>query len=326
MSNDCCTERPNFGHPACIEDLGGVSRFVFAPMNSYGLGNPSSDLELEGFLAFFASDLNDNNGVDAWRPFPEVQNFVWTPAESQFEDASNGKKSFIKSGKISIACETWDGDATAKMVAKMVALRCSNWGVFLVTDSNKLIGSEKDGFLQAIKIDSQSIESLFQFKTDATTQKIMFNFDLARNFDVSTLYAIDGDLIWDAVTEAIVPIDFNNDLTNVIDCQIAKNGAFSTTGGALTVNDDYRQGTRNAGAGDSLGNVTGLTISNFLVENVTDATTVTPTSVTETGTGNYVFVLPSQTANDILKISIVAPTLTTLSGQIIYQGSLTLTV
>lgn len=325
MSNDCCNERPNFGHPACIEDLGGVSRFIF-------VGTPNSNTS-SFFLGPTASDystvieyMTDFPEANKWRPFPEVQNFVWTPAESQFEDASNGKKSFIKNGKISIACETWDGDATAKMVAKMVALRCATWGVFLVTDSNRLVGSVKGDYVHPIAIDAQSIEALFQFKTDATTQKIMFNFDLARNFDVSTLYAIDGDLIWDATAEAIVPIDFNNDLPNVIDCQITKSGAFSTTGGQLIVNDDYRQGTRNVAGGDALGNVTGLTIANFLVQNLTDATVVTVTSVSETLTGNYAFTLPAQTANDILKISIKIPTQTILNGQVIYQGSLTVTV
>jgi hypothetical protein len=321
MSNDCCNERPNFGHPACIEDLGGVSRFIFVPLLS-AFVNPSLD---SAYYSFFLSRLT-TDGDGKYRPFPEVENFVWTPAESQFEESSNGKKSFIKNGKTTIACETWDGNATVKMVAKMVALRCSNWGLYLVTDSNKLVGSLKSGILTPIAIDEQSIQSLFQFKTDATTQKIMFSFDLARNFDVSTLYAIDGDLIWDNVNAEIKPIDFNNDLPNVVDCQLSKNSAFITTGGAISVNDDYRQGTRNVEAGDSLGNVTGLVVGNFLVENLTDATTVTPTSVTENGTGNYEFVLPAQTSGDIVKISLAIPTQTELNGQYLYQGNITITI
>jgi hypothetical protein len=325
MSNDCCNERPNFGHPACIEDLGGVSRFIFVPMGTnYNLVD---DLVYQAIVDNFTDILNV---PEIWAPFPEVENFVWTPAESQFEESSNGKKSWIKNGKTSIACESWDGNATAKMVAKMEALRCAQWGILLVTDSNKLIGSSSlkagEKSIKPIAIDEQSIQALFQFKTDATTQKIMFSFDLARNFDVSTLYAIDGDLIWDATSEAVKPIDFNNDLPNVVDCQLAKNGAFITTGGAITVNDDYRQGTRNVAAGDSVGNVTGLVIGNFLVENLTDATTVTPTSVTENGTGVYEFVLPAQTSGDIVKISLAIPAQTELSGQYLYQGNITITI
>jgi hypothetical protein len=317
MSNNCCNERPNFGHPACIEDLGGVSRFIFVPMPvSYDL---SADFDYE----YFASTISD---VNVWKPFPEVENFVWTPAESQFEESSNGKKSFIKNGKTTIACETWDGNATAKMVAKMVALRCANWGLFLVTDSNKLVGSAKGLDFRPITIDEQSIQALFQFKTDATTQKIMFSFDLARNFDVSTLYAIDGDSVWSSTDEAVKPIDFNNDLPNVIDCQLAKVGNFIATGGALAVNDDYRQGTRNVAAGDSVGNVTGLSIADFLVENLTDATTVTPTSVAENGTGVYEFIIPSQTSGDILKISLKVPTITVIEPIYIYQGSITISI
>ena len=150
MSNDCCNERPNFGHPACIEDLGGVSRFIFISLGgltTYGLGN--GDLVYEAILANFVGSVPN----ELWRPFPEFENFVWTPAESQFEESSNGKKSFIKNGKTSISCETWDGNATAKMVAKMEAMRCANWGMFLVTDSNKLVGSLKNGKLAPIAID-----------------------------------------------------------------------------------------------------------------------------------------------------------------------------
>jgi hypothetical protein len=212
------------------------------------------------------------------------------------------------------------------MVAKMEALRCSNWGILLVTDSNKVIFSEVGGLLKPIAIDEQSIQALFQFKTDATTQKIMFSFDLARNFDVSTLYAIDGDLIWSSTDEAVRPIDFNNNLPNMVDCQLAKVGAFITTGGSISVNDDYRQGTRIAASGDSVGNVTGLVIGNFLVENLTDATTVTPTSVAENGTGVYEFVLPPQTSGDILKVSLAIPTQTELNGQYLYQGNVTITI
>jgi hypothetical protein len=324
MSNDCCNERPNFGHPACIEDLGNVSRFIFVPMGNYY--SLDSDFDYATIAGYFSTNLNTDSGINAWRPFPEVENFLWTPAESQFEESSNGKKSWIKNGKTTIACETWDGDATAKMVAKMESLRCSNWGVLLVTDSNKLVGSYVNDYFVPVKIDSQSIQALFQFKTDATTQKIMFSFDLARNFDVSTLYAIDGDLVWDSTSEVVAPIDFNNDLPDVVDCQLDRNGAWTTTGGALTVNDDYRQGTRNALAGDVLGNVTGLVVGDFLVQNITDGVSVTPTSVTETGNGNYVFVLPAQTSGDILKVSLVFPTILSFGGLIGYQGNITITI
>lgn len=330
MSNDCCNERPNFGHPACIEDLGGVSRFIF-------VGAPFDDnLNVPNGVEYFSilENFLTVPDKDIWRAFPQVQNFVWTPAESQFEEASNGKKSFIKNGKISIACETWDKDATAKIVGKMQALRCSSWGVYLVTDSNKLIGSTKKYSAMGteftkilpIKIDEQSIEALFQFKTDATAQKVMFSFDLARNFDVSTLYAIDGDLIWDADSESIKPIDFNEDLPNAIDCSLITNGSFTTTGGLVVINDDYRQGNITLDAGDTLGNVTGLVIENFLVTNETDNTTITPTSVTEAPIGSYEFVIPAQSSNDVVKITLVDNNPTSLTGQIVYRGSLKVTV
>lgn len=324
MAENCCENRPNFGRPTCVADLGVVERFIFVPLGvNYGYNN--NDLALAGIVNHLLVDADS----ERWRPFPQVENFAWTPAESRFEESSNGKKSFLGNGKISIASETWDGDATAKMVAKMRALRCAKWGVFLVTNENLLVGSNVQIGLEnrfvPIKIDAQSIDALFQLKTDAATQKIMFSFDLDNNFDVSTLYSIDGNLIWDATDEVVTPVNFIDGLPNVIDCQLTKNGAFITTGGAIVVNDDYRQGTRNVSAGDSRGNVTGLVAADFLIENLTDATTVTPTSVTENGTGNYEFVIPAQTAADIVKISLVLDSTDDLDATQ-YQGSITITI
>lgn len=323
---NCCEERPNFGHPACIADLGSATRFIFVGLpNRYNL---DTDLTYNAVLASF-----NDTGKDSWRPFPLIENFVWTPAESQFDEGSSGRKSFIKDGKISIECETWDGDATPKMVEKMKALRCANWGMFIVTSENKLIGSSNlnanngIGQFLPIPVDTQSIEALFQLKTNDATQKIMFKFDLLRNFDVSTLYAIDGDAIWDDVNEVVVPVDFN-DLPTVVDANLKVGSvAPTTTSIGFKVNDDYRQGTRIA-PHDDLGNVQGLTIADFLVENVTDATTITPTSIVETLPGYYVITMPAQTAGDNIRVSIDPVPYTTLDSQnsIRYVGSMEVVV
>lgn len=316
MSNDCCNERPNFGHPACIEDLGNVTTFLFC---SSAYDGYSADYQS---LYAIRAEINNKTLI----PFPQVENFVWTPAESQFEEASSGKKSWIKNGKISIACETWDGDATAKMIGKLQAMRCAGWGMYIITDSNNIIGRRvANNIIKPIVLDEQSIDALFQFKTDATTQKIMFSFDLARNFDVSTLYAMNGDTDFlnddDDATEVV---DWN-DLPNVIDCELKVTTALTTTTASISVNDDYRQGARDITK--AKGNVTGLVLANFEVTNVTDNSVVSLTSVTESATGIYDLVFPTQTTADLLKIELVNSVAKPLaSSSIIYSGSLNATI
>jgi hypothetical protein len=322
---DCCTLRPNFGTPLCLPDLGTASRLIFTT-SDYKI-----DLSGESFTAnSFILELISNTG-DALKivPFPEVQNFVWTPAESQFEEASNGKKSFLKEGKISITGETWDKDGTAVTVGKMQDMRCSKWRVFIGTDSNNLVGQLKEVlgtiYMEGLPIDEQSIQSLFQFKTDAMTQKNMFSFDLDRNFNVRNLYALNGytDFSNDELTEA-VEIDFNN-LPMTVDCKFKKFGAWTTTGGTVQIRDDYSNGLMSPIK--SFGNVTGLLLANFRLQNLTDGVDITITSVTEVAEGIYTFVTPATTSGDRLKLSIVnvAPISipTILNEEIYYAGSYT---
>lgn len=320
----CCEKKPNFGTPACIEDLGLVTRFIFVPLSVANATRNLDDLTFE--LVFGSLTLNT---TDAWRPFPEIENFVWTPAEDKFDESANGNKSHLSNGKISIMCETWDRNATAKMIAKMKAMRCGKWGLYLVTSENKLIGSYKFSNsvdqINPIRISEQSIQALFQLKTNDATQKIMFSFDLPQNFDVSTLYSIDGDSIYSTASESISPIDFNN-LPNFVDCNIRK-GLDTINSVVLTINTDYRQGIRLTGINDK-GDVAGLTSSNFSGFNKTSGLPIVLTVFDGDSVGNYqVNYGAPQTIGDVVMITLEPDAVIVLDDStIIYKGDITFNV
>lgn len=321
--NECCNDYPNFGTPNCLPDLGNVERIIFC--------STDFEVELAGnsnaciITPFSNGIVFDGSIRRKLVPFPEVQNFVWTPAESQFQEASSGKKSFLREGKISITGETWDNDGTFVTVGKMQDMRCSKWAMFLVTNENNLVGQIKgnkvtgDFIFKGIPIDEQSIQALFQFKTDATTTLNMFSLDLDRNFNVRNMYSINGSTdIVDQNGENQVDVDFN-DLSKTIDCNLIVNNTWITTGGSVIVRDNYTQGTQ--GILKTQGTITDLGVNDFFITNITDGTTITPTSITENGTGNYEFIIPAQTSGDRISITLGNSLTGVVSGEIYFAGS-----
>ncbi len=324
---NCCATRPNFGRPVCIDDFGTITSMILVPLyDSLGIKYAFDirSLTYENLYdAFFAV-----NPADRLYGFPQLENVEYAIADSLKEEGASGRKSHLRDGIITITAESWDKDGTSTIKGKMAELRCSDWGVFYVTDKNLIVGSYvatiagalggENGYFAPVKIDSQSVDPKFMFKTNTTTQKVMLTFDLDRNFDDSTYYAIGGDELWSSTDEEVKSIDFN-DVPKIIDCNLSLNEVATTTQAHIAINDDYRQGARNVNNTDA-GNVTGLTVADFLVTNVTDLTTITPTSVVEEPTGVYIITYSgAQTSGDKMKVDLVIAS----TNPVNYNGSIT---
>lgn len=306
MAN-CCETKRNFGHPLCISDFGVITSAILVPLKK-----DDGTANIYDLTAFnYTSIMDALYAIEAerWYPLPQMNNVEYAVADTLFEEANSGKKSHLRNGKVSISAELWDKDGTATIKGKLSKVRCGQWGIIYITDANTIIGRRfvvgGVEYFAPIPLDAQSVDPKFMFKTDSVNQKVMLSFDLDRNFDDSTYYGIGGDEIWDVTDEVVKSIDFN-DLPIIIDCTLKADTPIATAV-ALIVNDDYRQGTRITDV-DAIGNITGLTASDFLVENITDATTITPSSVTESPEGLYNFVWSSQTSGDEIKISLVLDT------------------
>jgi hypothetical protein len=247
-----------------------------------------------------------------------MENVEYSIADSLKEEGASGRKSFLRNGIITVTAETWDKDGTSVIKGKMAQLRCADWGVLFVTDKNLIIGREtNDNLFAPIAIDSQSVDPKFMFKTNTTTQKVMLTFDLDRNFDDSTYYAVSGDELWSTVDETVKSIDFN-DVPKIVDCDLSLSTTATTTQVQIAVNDAYRQGARNVNNTD-LGNVIGLSDLDFLVTNVTDLTTITPSSIVEEPSGNYIISFSAQTSGDKIKVDLLISDTNVIN----YNGSIT---
>jgi len=218
------------------------------------------------------SDLvNEADASKRWFPLPAFENVELPKADSLFEEANSGRQVFLRQGKRSFAGELWAEDSTPTFLGKLVKSRCVDFGMYIVDVNGNLIGSEVDGFLYPIAVDNPSWDPKFMFATDSTTQKIMLGFDFNRLFDESTMYMI---------TEAEAGIDFNT-LEGLVDVNLL-NLVITATDGTFEASFDY-------GTAYEKIIYQGATLpADWLVTNVTTATTFTPDTVVENPDGTYV--------------------------------------
>lgn len=320
MNTECCEARPNFGRRNCVQLFEVIVGAILVPKKdgdpnywAFDLDGITSDVILPSFYA--------QEPVDRLYKLPEFVTVTTEKAETLFDEAPSGKKSFIRKGKRSFTCEVWDKDATSGMLKKLEKVRCGGWDIYLVTSDNYIIGSTKvinnnitgtKTVFSPIPLDEQSFDSMFMFKTDEATQKITITFDLDRTFKDEDLYAISGNEMWNATESRVDYVDFINPI-QIIDAS-ATNVVSTTTSIAFDLNDDFRQGAVIADF-NGLGNVTGLGITNFSVFNKTTGLPVAITSVGENPDGSYLIVIPAQTSNDVLEV------FTVLSESQVYNAS-----
>ena len=305
----CCAEAPNYGVPSCLENIAPIVKIYF--QKTYDSNGNLNYFQLNDFAAetladYLGKDSSVDEGGQKLYPTGFLNNVELPKADTQFEDASNGVKSFLSEGKRTFTGELWDSEGNHVIKKKLASKRCSDWSFFMVTESNQLVcerfylsGVE---FVKGIKLDKQSVDPKFMFQTNSTTQKTILSFDFDRYFDDGNLYVLFGDEMWSNVTELPVKVDFINPKPKFIDVTFTITNVTATTV-EFKLEDDYRSGTQYLGSsGTGKGLVTGLGVNNFEAYNVTDALAVTLTTVVENSDGNYTATFVAQSATDIVEI------------------------
>jgi hypothetical protein len=89
------------------------------------------------------------------------------------------------------------------------------------------------------------------------------------------------------------------DFSGLLDINGTVVGTPTTTGFVMKITTDY-------GSALNPEPVTGLVLADFDLYNDTGAASVTPTSVTESPSGTYTFVIPSQTSGDDMTLTLAS--------------------
>ena len=280
----CDSGLSNTGRPNCVTLQSVTSKMVMIPLKDSTGAKNYLDLTATLNEAYFTALTNEADATKRWFPLPQFENVELAKADSTFEEAPSGRKVFIEQGKRSFAGELWS--ETPQFLSKIQNNRCVDFGVFIIDVNGNLVGSKVGDKLYPIPVDNESFEAKLMFATDSAIQKIMIGFDFYRLFDEGTLWL---------VTAEEAGLDFNN-LEGLLDVNIAF-GTPTTTGVVATLTLDY--GTAVAPL-----KVKGLTASDFLLYNVTQAGAVTKT-VIETADGVYAFTYTAiNGSTDVIKLSL----------------------
>jgi len=300
---DCNAGLSNYGRPGCVPLFSIVSSLIQVPLVASDGSLNRIDLSAPFTAPVWADLINEADASKRWFPLPAFENVELPKADSQFEEANSGRMAFLRQGKRSFSGELWAEDSTPTLLGKLEAGRCADSGVYAVDVNGNLIGSEVDGFLYPIPVDSASWNPVFMFATDSTVQKITLGFDFDRLFNESTMYMI---------TPEEAGIDFTS-LTGLIDV-IFSDVTASTTVADFTTKFQY-------GTAPNKLKFSGAVASDFVIENVTGAYTFAPPlTFVENPDGTYTFtyqILDAPIISDVLTITVVK------TG---FSGSTTVTV
>jgi hypothetical protein len=161
-------------------------------------------------------------------------------------------------------------------------------GYFQIDLKGNIIGDGSvAGQLRPFLIERSTFKTLYKPATDTEVQNIMFSFSLSNlmldeniNFIPSTSIAVNP-----LTLEAL----------RTINCSTAS--SITTTGFVVSLSYVY---------GTAFVNVplVGAVVGDFDLYNVTDASAVVITSVTENPDGTYTFVIPAQTVADVLTLDL----------------------
>jgi len=293
MKNNCCQSGLlNTGKLPCIANPDQIVGIFLVPLFS---ATPSVQnfIDLDGIFGAdeLLNKLRATSPKNRWYPIMELVETDMPVADTSFETTTDGVKTFLFDGLRSFVGEKRGKNAPIKFGESLKRLRCSEWGVFVITANNMLLGEKKNGNrLYPFAVNPDSFDPKAMFKTVGASQKLMLAFDLKRTVDLSRIYALVG-------SDLTTPVDFV-DAQGLIDVNLyVENEVLDTTlKFDLVVTDMYRVGLNP----NTTGTVTGLVSADFAL--TIDGSTVTITSVSEVEDGKYSFVAPAGTAGDIVTV------------------------
>lgn len=295
----CNTSIKNLGLPGCTELFGIPKRLIFVP--TYKDDGTLNYIDTTTF-AFtqaawdalqYASDQQSR-----YYPLPfDIEAVEMAKEDSVYNTYPSGLKKFVREGVRSFMGK-YPGLPPA-LIEKLKTHVCSKHSVFIVDNNGNFGGIEKStGLLYPMQLSDNTLSAIYGFATDTVNSEIILKFEFAQNVQdekISFIPAANLGTSVDMFTTFNGKVD-----TNIT--QLAANR--STTTFTVDILTEY---------GNAFAKipVTGLVTADFTVYNVTDSTSETLTSATESTTvpGRYAFVLSgAETATDILRLGLATTT------------------
>lgn len=233
-------------------------------------------------IANLTSAMNASDIDDRIFPLEKMEQVEEMRAESDVQEFNSGNLAKIDDGKREFTGFIPYADTI--YLKKLKSWGCQKFGVIIVDKvGNFIYNTDKSTELkvQPILVDENSLDIIYMTAKDKEVPGIQIKFKFRTSVKDEYRRVIESDdLDFDAL----------EDLYSLYDVS-AVYSSISTTGFTATLTDEYGLP------------VQGLVKADFTLYNVTDAGSITITSTTESSAGVYVFVIPTQTSADVLRLT-----------------------
>lgn len=279
-----------FGQPSCVPSFGRDARIVFVQyLDNTGAVNSIKSTDVLD-ATFFENKINAGAGssvLDAslrWNITETINNVTNERGDNVTEDI-DGYAINVEEG-----VRTYDGTfygaiANPVYVKSLKSMSCAQVGYFIVDVNGNVIGMENllTGDLDPIKMKRSTLQVKYNPKTSSASQNINIKFAVAEGQE-------DGNL-----SQAIVSLTDTLALRSLINVN-GVSSAPATTGVVVTAKLSYGNYNNKIA-------FEGAVLADFDVYNVTTASIVTPSAVTESPAGVYTFLYTVLSA-DVLTIDL----------------------
>lgn len=237
--------------------------------------------------AYVDALINHVDSSKRWYPIGTFTNVTDERADPVTESFSDGSSSLVQQGVR--AFNGWLVGYAPNYIDQLDSFGCNEFGVFSVDPCGNLVGSvSSDGeFLNPIRVNQGSWNPGQYVKgSDTLAAKVSLSFEFSQ-------------LEVDKTLKQILATEMTADLVSItglrdVDAEVSGASVTGFTAVLTLPYDDFQTPIP----------MEGLLIGDFILFNDTDQLAVTITTVTEGPAGTYIFVIPSQTAADVLTLTI----------------------
>lgn len=237
--------------------------------------------------AYLDARINDEDESKRWYPIGKFDNPEDTRADPITETFSDGASVITQQGVRTYV--GWLVNFAPVYLEALNSFSCFDFGLFIIDACGALTGVvTKDGTaLRPIRVNQNSWESRYLAATPTVSAKVQLSFEFSQLVADKDMRVISEDEVTADLlnAEGLLPLK-------------AEASSVTTTGfvAALTVDYDLFLAA-------SQDEVPGWVAADFALENKTTNTPIVITSVTEAPEGTYTFVIPAQSAADVLELT-----------------------
>lgn len=289
---NCTSTIGNLGLPSCEPEIGIIKRMILVSLYKEDGTLNYVDTTATLNAAYFDALQYNTDTFQRWYPLAkDLKNVETTKADPVYFEFADGSKEFVRDGIRSFMAIIPNG--FPKIVGKIMASGCRRLGVYFVDDRGNLVGYEKStGNLYPLELSQNTLNAFYNYANDSQNQRVMLSFEFDSKLQDEYISYIEA---------ADMGKDLLRELNGMMDVTISQVGTGTTTGFSAKLVLDY-------GNAKTKQPVSGLVAADFVLYNVTDSLAVTISTVTESPDGTYAFTFTSQTATDILRLSLATTT------------------